>query len=182
MSLTKERVYPNPHLRKTWADADYMAHYKGRCTFPDNGCWEWQGFRFRPSKNGPNCAGYAAGSYRGKNVRITRVLLGWKIGRPLTKKERACHSCDNPPCINPDHLWVGDDKTNMQDAGKKKRWPRQYNPTCINGHPRTPENVAWHGREKKLRCKVCLRERNRRDWIKKSQKKMAQRASLLNPL
>jgi len=32
-----------------------------------------------------------------------------------------CHACDNPRCINPDHLWVGTAKENMQDAKRKGR-------------------------------------------------------------
>jgi hypothetical protein len=151
-----------PIAEKT--DADYAAYWKSKCVVTATGCWEWQGQLMKgpPHKNGPTCLGYAESCYRRKHCRVSRIMLGFKLGRPLTKDERACHTCDYTPCINPDHLWLGDDKANMQDAGKKKRWPRQTRDTCAQGHPRTPETMSWVPSTGKLQCRIC-----RRQWTKR---------------
>lgn len=148
-----------PSKQKT-TDAEYFARLKSRCVVTDRGCWEKQGFR-TTSKGMKPGSGYGLMSYRNKNWFAHR--LAWHlVNGPIPSGMKVMHKCDNAPCCNPDHLELGTDKENMQDAGKRKRWPRQYRATCINGHPRTPENMVWFGREKKLQCLICHRARQRR--------------------
>lgn len=80
-------------------------------------CWLWKG-----------CAdkdGYGFIRIDGKNIKAHRFALSLKIGKPLEKGELACHSCDTPRCVNPDHLWVGDNSKNQIDSAAKGRSPRQ---------------------------------------------------------
>ena len=41
--------------------------------------------------------------------------------RPAGSDELVCHSCDNPPCINPDHLFIGSNDDNLDDMRSKDR-------------------------------------------------------------
>lgn len=50
-----------------------------------------------------------------------RYSLERKLGRPLLTEEIACHQCDNPICINPDHLEVGSHQDNMNEMKERKR-------------------------------------------------------------
>ena len=75
-----------------------------------------------------------------------------------------CHKCDNQPCINIDHLFLGTYTDNLHDAIEKKRWISPmtgYRRTvCFSGkHKMTPENTYTHENAKRgrpsRRCKAC---------------------------
>ena len=53
-----------------------------------------------------------------------REALEGKIGRVLGAGEMSCHQCDNPPCVNPEHLWVGTNRQNVDDCIAKGRSTR----------------------------------------------------------
>ncbi len=80
---------------------------------PDS-CWPWL----------LCCDGRGYGMFslpRGntKMIRSNRMALILYLDRELTDKEEACHSCDNPTCCNPSHLFVGTHRDNMEDYGSK---------------------------------------------------------------
>lgn len=76
-----------------------------------NGCLEWTGV---------NRNGYGRINYKRKTYTCTRLIWEKNKGK-IKKKLVVCHKCDNPSCINIDHLFLGTKKENMQDSILKGR-------------------------------------------------------------
>lgn len=53
--------------------------------------------------------------------KVSRLILEQKVG--IIDGKLACHSCDNPKCVNPDHLYAGTVKQNVDDMLKRNRFP-----------------------------------------------------------
>jgi len=80
----------------------------------DTDCWLWQGKR--------NKQGYGEITWNGKWYRTNRLSYSLTHENiKLTEEQQVCHHCDNPPCINPAHLFLGTAKDNAQDAISKGR-------------------------------------------------------------
>jgi len=85
---------------------------------PDE-CWEWQGQRRKPKGNAKS--GYGRLEFKGKQY--TAHKLAWELHNKTTVPDGyvVCHSCDNPCCVNPNHLFLGSNQDNMTDRNKKQR-------------------------------------------------------------
>ena len=81
-----------------------------------NGCLEWQGARDRYGY-GQVAWRHNKRGYKGVAHRLVWILNNGLLG----PTQFVCHRCDNPPCINLEHLFVGSQTDNMQDMSAKGR-------------------------------------------------------------
>jgi len=134
-------------------DADYIARWKLRCEVTLAGCWIFQGYCHR--EDGSRHLPYPEASYRGKNVRLHRKMLEIKLGRPLGESMHACHSCDRPSCINPDHLFEATNLANQRDMVAKGRHTKQKLTHCLRyGHPLSGDNLQIRNDGRRV-CRAC---------------------------
>src|SRR5688500_10485353 len=122
-------------------------------------CWEWNGKR--------NDHGY--GIFNSKRLgledaRAHRVMYEHFVGAtPSGLMLR--HSCDNPPCVNPEHLQPGSAAESMRDMVERRRHWRHDRTECDNGHDLTEPGATrtvHRTRGDETICVECARERSRR--------------------
>lgn len=77
-------------------------------------CWEWQGKK--------NKDGYGVVVRNGKYLPAHRYAFGIVYGK-IPDGLSVLHKCDNPPCVNPAHLYAGTQKQNIHDMLSRGRRP-----------------------------------------------------------
>jgi hypothetical protein len=76
-------------------------------------CWIWTACRFAD--------GY--GMFQWKRTQHAHRLMWMRENGPIPKGMHICHTCDNPPCVNPKHLFLGTPGDNVRDMVRKGRSP-----------------------------------------------------------
>lgn len=83
----------------------------------DNDCWPWIG--------GKRSGKFRYGRIKHRYKTILAHRFSFEINvRKLLPGEAACHKCDNPECVNPNHLFAGTKSQNTLDCVAKKRNPK----------------------------------------------------------
>lgn len=117
-------------------------------------CWDWLAAK--------NNKGYGLYTTDRRTMGSHRYSYFLHYG-DFDKRKLVCHKCDNPSCVNPNHLFLGSHKDNIVDASEKGRLLKSL---CKNGlHEKNEENTERRKRNGKIIriCKVCSNEsRNKR--------------------
>jgi hypothetical protein len=140
-------------MDRFWSKVDMNPHH----------CWEW---------TRATTKGYGAFRVNGKTVQAHRFAYELAMG-PIPEGLELRHTCDNPPCVRPDHLIPGTSKENTQDMLCRGRATggRAGATHCVQGHEYTEENTYWEPRGWGRACKTCRRQRVREYRARKAAEK-----------
>lgn len=99
-------------FHKELTDSDRSRLNKQMGSGEEDSCWEWKGTKDKH--------GYGIFTVGRKLYKAHRVAY-FMHHKYIDPELMCCHSCDNPGCVNPDHLWLGTQVENMLDRDTKGR-------------------------------------------------------------
>lgn len=125
---------------------------------PNSGCWIWVGAERK---------GYGRLYYRkgGRQLPYAAHRLSYELHKgTIPSGMHVCHRCDNPSCVNPDHLFCGTDKDNVQDMIAKGRAPHQQYCHLASEIKNSPKGLTALAREYGLNKTTIWNIKTGRTW------------------
>lgn len=118
----------------------YIDRFKAKIAVSPSGCWEWMASR--------TPLGYGQFNYLGTRKLAHRVAWILFVGPiPPDPSNRygtmnVLHRCDNPRCVNPEHLFLGNQFDNSTDSVSKGRWGKRGLKGSAHGRARLTEEIV----------------------------------------
>lgn len=137
-----------PHLQEVFVERFWKRVRIGEA----DECWEWTAYR---RKEGYGKVGVTFGKANSKTLNAHRIAYLLYHGE-LPLRLSVLHTCDNPPCCNPTHLFLGTQAENLEDMHRKGRYRFKAHSGEENGNAK----LSWekvrevrqkHARGEKLR-------------------------------
>jgi hypothetical protein len=114
----------------------------------------------------PDGYGEVNATFEGVHYKMAHRLAWAKANGPIPEGLKVLHRCDNPPCVNVEHLFLGTHLDNMADMTAKRRHRAHKQDACGKCGSEFNEENTRVARGWRI-CRVCERERMRRARAKK---------------
>jgi len=150
-------MLPKDPIERFWAFVDKTPGHG-----PSGDCWLWKG---RLSDKG-----YGSFWTGVKDIRAQKFSWSIENDSDFPDGLYGCHTCDNPPCVRPSHIFPGTALDNAKDRVAKKRSHKilfgfgaaitnSQKVNCNKGHEFTPANTYFNNGRRT--CRICANERRR---------------------
>ena len=157
MQLFDMDNYPKlKYYRQIIVTPEFIVKFESKVVRDDcmpDGCHIWTGYR--------NFRNYGLIRNNKKDVKAHRASYVIYKG-DITHGLVICTSCDNPPCVNPAHLFLGTQAVNMRVAVIKGRNAALNNTHCPQGHEYLGDNLYIRPNRNERNCRMCRNEHMRK--------------------